>query len=337
MVLSPQGGLLFINTYMYSASALYDLYENKFSSNNFNSSPDGLYAPVNHIMRIKGKRIRPMLLLMACDMFGGNVQQALNPAFAMEVFHNFTLVHDDIMDNADIRRGVPTVHKKFGINAGILAGDVMLAYAYKYLTDVPQQYIPQLVRVFNKTAIEIFEGQQMDIDFEKRMDVSLDEYLKMIEYKTSVLLACCLQLGAILGDADEKSAAEIYRFGLNLGLSFQIKDDLLDAFGEGEKVGKKIGGDILLNKKTYLLISALNNANPVQRATLQQLMNETDEQKKINGIKRLMKETGAYDATVAKAEELYRQSIASLQAINQPAERKALLLEMAEKLNNRDY
>jgi geranylgeranyl diphosphate synthase type II len=322
---------------MYSASTLYSLYEEKFSSNNFNSSPTGLYAPVNHIMSIKGKRIRPLLLLMSTDMFGGEVQQALNPSFAMEVFHNFTLVHDDIMDNADIRRGVPTVHKIFGTNAGILAGDVMLAYAYKYLTDVPVKFIPSLMSVFTKTAIEIFEGQQMDIDFEKRSDVSLEEYLKMIEYKTSVLLACCLQIGAILGNADEKAQNDVYNFGLNLGLSFQIKDDLLDAFGEGEKVGKKIGGDILMNKKTYLFISTQNMANVEQKKELAALLNETNEDEKINGIKRLMKETGAYDATLEKAEALYRESLASLEKVNVSPERKKQLFEMAEKVNNREY
>lgn len=322
---------------MQSASSLYSLYEEKFSSGNFNNSPDGLYAPVNHIMGIKGKRIRPLLLLMAADMFGGDVPRALNPSFAMEVFHNFTLVHDDIMDNADIRRGVPTVHKVFGINAGILAGDVMLAYAYKYLTDVPANYIPSIMNVFTKTAIEIFEGQQMDVDFEKRMDVTLNEYLKMIEYKTSVLLACSLQIGAILGNADQQNQKDIYNFGLNLGLSFQIKDDLLDAFGEGDKVGKRIGGDILMNKKTYLFISTQSMANAEQKRELAVLMNEASEEKKIEGVKRLMKQTGAYDATLQKAEALYQESLASLEKVNVTAERKKNLFEMADKINAREY
>lgn len=288
-------------------------------------------------MGIKGKRIRPLLLLMATDMFGGNVEDALNPSFAMEVFHNFTLVHDDIMDNADIRRGVPTVHKVFGVNAGILAGDVMLAYAYKYLTDVPAGFIPPLMNIFTKTAIEIFEGQQMDVDFEKRTDVTLQEYLKMIEYKTSVLLACSLQTGAILGHADEQNQKDIYNFGLNLGLSFQIKDDLLDAFGEGDKVGKRIGGDILMNKKTYLFISTQSMANAEQKNELAALMTEANEEKKIEGVKRLMMQTGAYEATLQKAEALYQESLASLQKVNVVPERKKHLAEMAEKVNNREY
>ncbi|HWB63095.1 MAG TPA: polyprenyl synthetase family protein, partial [Chitinophagales bacterium] len=169
---------------MYNPEQLIALYENKFNAASFNLAPVGLYEPVNHIMSIKGKRIRPLLLMMACDLFGGRVEDALNPAFAVEVFHNFTLVHDDIMDQADLRRGVPTVHKKYGLNAGILAGDVMLSYAYRYLSGVEGKYLAGLLKVFNDTAIEIFEGQQMDVDFEKRTDVGEAEYLKMIEYKT---------------------------------------------------------------------------------------------------------------------------------------------------------
>lgn len=322
---------------MYAPDELLALYEKAFSQNNFNTSPTNLYKPVEHIMGMQGKKIRPLLLLLSLDMFGGNVEEGLNPAFAMEVFHNFTLVHDDIMDQADIRRGEPTVHKKFGTNAAILAGDVMLAYAYKYLTSVPLHHVPAMMGIFNKTAIEIFEGQQMDVDFETRTDVALDEYLKMIEYKTSVLLACCVQLGAILGNANDADQAAVYQFGLNLGLSFQIKDDLLDAFGEGEKVGKKIGGDILQNKKTYLYISTLNRCNEAQAAKLKTLATEKDETVKVNGVKALMVETGAKAATEAKAEELYNLSLKSLEEIKVDDSRKKVLRLMAEKINTRDY
>lgn len=322
---------------MYAPDELLAIYEKAFSRNNFNSSPTNLYKPVEHIMGMQGKKIRPLLLLLSLDMFGGKVEEGLNPAFAMEVFHNFTLVHDDIMDQADIRRGEPTVHKKFGTNAAILAGDVMLAYAYKYLTTVPLHHVPAMMGVFNKTAIEIFEGQQMDVDFETRTDVSLEEYLKMIEYKTSVLLACCVQLGAILGNASEADQAAVYQFGLNLGLSFQIKDDLLDAFGEGEKVGKKIGGDILQNKKTYLYISTLSRCNSAQAEKLKALASEKDETVKINGVKALMVETGAKAATEAKAEELYNLSLKSLDGISIDESRKKVLYLMAQKINTRDY
>lgn len=322
---------------MYSPSELTALYEQKFSTNNFNENPTNLYDPVKHIMNIKGKRIRPILLLMSCDMFGGKVENGLNPSFAMEVFHNFTLVHDDIMDNADIRRGVPTVHKLFGLNAGILAGDVMLAYAYKYLSDVPVPYIPSLFRVFNKTAIEIFEGQQMDIDFEKRTDVTEAEYLKMIEFKTSVLMACSLQLGALLADASEVNQKAVYDFGLNLGLSFQIKDDYLDAFGEGEKVGKKIGGDILQNKKTYLLITALNTAKGKQKDELLALLTNGNGDEKINAVKKIFEDLGVKAATEARIDSFFDQSIASLKAIDIADERKQPLLTLARMVHDRDF
>ena len=322
---------------MHSLSALNALYNEKFSVDNFHQNPTGLYKPVNHIMNIPGKRIRPLLLLMGCEMFGGDAKQALNPSFAVEVFHNFTLVHDDIMDNADIRRGVPTVHKLYGTNAGILAGDVMLAFAYRYLTDVAPQYVPSLITIFNKTAIEIFEGQQMDMDFEKRNDVTEGEYLKMIEYKTSVLLGCCLQLGAVIGGAGAEDQKLIYEFGLKLGLSFQIKDDYLDTFGEAEKVGKRIGGDIIQNKKTYLYVTAFNNANAAQKAQFTSLLTEADEEKKIKEVKQLFEATGARQQALDKSDELYNVALQSLQKISVSEENKKPLAEMAQKINNREF
>ena len=322
---------------MHSPEQLLSLYENKFSGNNFNTTPSGLYAPVNHIMSIKGKRIRPLLLMMSCEMFGGDVALALNPSFAMEVFHNFTLVHDDIMDNGDIRRGEPTVHKIYGLNSGILAGDAMIPYVYKYLTDVPNAYILPLINVFNDTAIEIFEGQQMDVDFEKRDDVSESEYLKMIEYKTSVLLGACLQLGAILADASMEDQKLIYEFGLKLGLSFQITDDYLDAFGEKEKVGKRIGGDILMNKKTYLFVTALDKANEAQRKQLIASLKELDPDKKIDGVKQLFELTGARQHALDKAEELYHEALKSLEKISVKTGLKVPLTAMANVISQRQF
>jgi geranylgeranyl diphosphate synthase type II len=322
---------------MHSLSQLSTLYNEKFSTDNFHQNPTGLYKPVNHIMNIPGKRIRPLLLLMGCDLFGGDVKQALSPAFAVEVFHNFTLVHDDIMDNADIRRGVPTVHKLYGTNAGILAGDVMLAYAYRYLTAVSPQYVAGLIEVFNKTAIEIFEGQQMDMDFETRTDVTEAEYLKMIEFKTSVLLGCCLQLGAVLGNASPADQQLIYEFGLKLGLSFQIKDDYLDTFGEAAKVGKRIGGDIIQNKKTYLYVTAFNNANAAQKAQFTSLLTEKDEEKKIAEVKALFETTGARQQALDKADELYKVALQSLQKISLGADAIKGLAGMAEKITNREF
>lgn len=319
---------------MYTAEELIDLYEKTFTESSFNKQPTALYEPVNHIMGMKGKRIRPLLVLMANQSFGGSVGDALNPAFAMEVFHNFTLVHDDIMDAADIRRGEPTVHIKYGMNAGILAGDVMLAYAYKHLCTVPHTQLPALLDIFNKTAIEIFEGQQMDMDFEQRIDVGETEYLKMIEYKTSVLLACSLQIGAMLAGATEADQKLVYEFGLNLGLSFQIKDDYLDAFGEAEKVGKRIGGDILNNKKTYLFVSALNSS---YRNDLLALLDEKDENKKIAEVKSLLEVSGAKQKTLDKAEELYKLSQQSLQKVSLTDEAKRPLAKLAELINNRQF
>lgn len=322
---------------MQSPEQLAELYEEFYRKNGFNYDPNGLYEPVRHIMNIKGKRIRPMLLLMACDMFGGNLQQALHPAFAMEVFHNFTLVHDDVMDNAEIRRGVATVHKKYGLNEAILAGDVMLSYGYKYLLNIPEAYLKGALDLFTKTAIEIFEGQQLDLDFEKRLEVTVQEYLKMIEYKTSVLLAASLQIGALVAGAPAADQKRLYEFGLNLGLSFQIKDDWLDTFGETGKVGKKIGGDILLNKKTFLLITALNDASETQKSKLLALLNELDEEKKISGVLALFAELDISHKTEVVIENLYQTSLRSLHSVALSEDKKAPLLALAQKIHHRDY
>lgn len=322
---------------MHSLQQLAEKYEQFYQQNSFNYDPNGLYEPVRHIMSIPGKRIRPMFVLMANDMFEGNLEEALNPAFAMEVFHNFTLVHDDVMDNADIRRGSPTVHKKYGLNEAILAGDVMLSYGYKYLLNISDKHLKGSLHLFTKTAIEIFEGQQLDLDFEKRLDVTVDEYLKMIEFKTSVLLAASLQIGALVAGADAEDQKKLYEFGLNLGLSFQIKDDWLDTFGEGEKVGKKIGGDIIQNKKTFLLITALNDANEEQRKELLALFQEKDEAKKVAGVISLFSALAISTKTEKKINELYEKSLNSLRSINLPDEKKEPLLGLAEKIHNRDY
>ncbi|MBL0309032.1 MAG: polyprenyl synthetase family protein [Bacteroidetes bacterium] len=322
---------------MYTLEELQEFYSKFYTESRFDYTPDGLYAPVRHIMSIQGKRIRPMLLLMACDMFGGNVKDALNAAFAVEVFHNFTLVHDDVMDNADIRRGVSTVHKQFGLNSAILAGDVMLSYSYKYLMRISALKMGNALEVFTQTAIEIFEGQQMDLDFEDRTNVNVDEYLKMIEYKTSVLLAAALQIGAIAANASEEDQKKLYEFGLNLGLSFQIKDDWLDTFGDGDKVGKKIGGDIIQNKKTFLLITALNDANEKQRAELMNLFKDKNESTKLPGVMKILEELDIAGKTEKKIEEFHQKSLDSLAAVNLPEERKTNLRVLAESIYNRDF
>lgn len=322
---------------MYNIDQLQELYEEFYSRNRFDYDPNGLYEPVRHIMSIKGKRIRPMLLLMACDMFGGDVKNALNAAFALEIFHNFTLVHDDVMDNADIRRGITTVHKKYGLNAAILAGDAMLSYSYKYLMKLNSPRLHEALDVFTNTSIQIFEGQQMDLDFEHRTDVSVSEYLKMIEYKTSVLLAASLQIGGIAANASNQDQERLYEFGLNLGLSFQIKDDWLDTFGEKSKVGKKIGGDIIQNKKTYLLTTALHDADNKQRDELLKLLAVTNEHTKLEGIMHLLHDLDIKSKTEYKIDELYYASLKSLEQINLPVERKADVRHLAESIYNRDY
>jgi geranylgeranyl diphosphate synthase type II len=312
-------------------------YAAKFTVTDFRLQPTGLYEPMEHIMSIPGKRIRPLLLLLACDAFGGDVQGSLSAAHAMELFHNFTLVHDDIMDDATLRRGIPTVHEKYGLNASVLSGDALFAYAYKYLCDSPVRFQPQIFHVFTKAAIEILEGQQMDMDFETRLDVTIDEYLKMIGYKTSVLLACALQTGSIFGGASDSDQTSLYNFGLKLGLSFQIKDDWLDTFGDNAKVGKKIGGDIIQNKKTYLLITLLHEADATDRASLLELFNESNEEKKVEGVKALYAKYKISEKTLEKAEALYNEAKVSLGSISISEEQKANLKDMAAMINNRDF
>ena len=223
--------------------------------------PKNLYEPVDYILKLGGKRIRPVLTLMAADIFGGSFKDALPAALAIEVFHNFTLVHDDIMDAAPLRRGQATVHEKWDINTGILSGDAMLILAYKYFENYKPEVFQSLAKLFSKTALEVCDGQQLDVDFETRKKVTIDEYLNMICLKTSVLVAAALKMGAIVAESDAKNADLIYDFGLNLGLAFQLQDDYLDTFGDPETFGKQIGGDIIENKKTFLYLKTLEVAD----------------------------------------------------------------------------
>lgn len=325
------------NKSMYSIEKLSELYEKNFPAEIFSGEPHGLYDPVVHIMSIGGKRIRPLLCLLSADMFGNNPEEALHPAFGVEVFHNFTLVHDDIMDNSDLRRGKPAVHTLYGINNGILSGDVMFAYAFKHVSMVPDNILPAVVKIFNKTSIEIFEGQQSDMDFEDRNDVSEEEYLKMIEFKTSVLLGCALQMGAIIGGASVADQEAIYKFGINLGLSFQMKDDYLDSFGETAKVGKRIGGDILNNKKTYLYLNTVKMANDQDKNTLENMLTESNENLKIETVKEIMDRSGAKDKTLSIIEDYYQESLRNLEEISMSEDRKIILKTLAEKINQREF
>jgi geranylgeranyl diphosphate synthase type II len=270
----------------------HQLFEEYLQQNPVKGTPPELYDPVNYVLALGGKRMRPLLTLVGYDLFGTDVKDALQLAFAMELFHNFTLVHDDIMDNAPLRRGQPTVHIKFNANKAILSGDVMQVYVYENLRTAPDKYFRKLLEVFNNTAIKVCEGQQMDMNYEQQEQVSTDEYLQMIAYKTGVLLGCCLQCGAILGGASEAESIKMYAYGLNMGIAFQIQDDLLDTFG-GEEFGKEIGGDIRQNKKTLLLIKALELAEGDDAETLKyQVYHQTNSDEKVAAVTALYEQLG---------------------------------------------
>jgi len=251
-----------------------EIISNEISKLNWTKEPHGLYEPIHYVLSLGGKRVRPALTLMACDLFSDDVKPAVSIALGIEVFHNFTLLHDDIMDHADIRRGKPTVHRKWDDNTAILSGDAMQIAAYQLVAETPEKYLKSVLDLFSKTAIEICEGQQYDVDFESREIVLADEYLEMIRLKTAVLLGCALKCGAIVGGADKKDAQLLYDFGINIGLAFQLKDDLLDVYGNEATFGKKIGGDILCNKKTYLLIHALELAKDDDKVELTRHLND---------------------------------------------------------------
>lgn len=253
---------------MYSFEALTKQFTDKFGSNHFPGAVRSLYEPAEYFLALGGKRVRPVLCLMGNELFGEIQPDAWQVANAVELFHNFTLIHDDIMDKAAIRRGKPTVHAKYGETTALLSGDVMMIVAYEYINKVSRVYLHKVLTIFNKMAREICEGQQLDMEFEKRAEVTLDEYIQMITLKTSVLLAASLKMGALLGGSGDGNQGHLYAFGKNLGIAFQLQDDYLDAFGEPEKFGKQPGGDILANKKTFLVIRALEVADAAQKAAL---------------------------------------------------------------------
>ena len=301
----------------------------------WSKEPQGLYAPIAYALSSGGKRLRMQLVLAGCRLVGGDEQNALPFAEAIEVFHNFTLLHDDVMDRADVRRGQPTVHVKWNDNTAILSGDQMLIEAYHLLEGVPTQYLPQLLRLFTKTATEICEGQQYDVDFEQRDDVQIADYIEMIRLKTSVLLAAALQGGAIIGGATEAEQQALYDYGIHLGLAFQIQDDLLDCFGDPATFGKAIGGDISCNKKTYLMLTALKNADAAQHAEIEQwLAQVTPSAEKIQAMKDLFVATRAREAAEQAIAEHTAEALTCLNMLPDNAERKQLE-QLAQKLAQR--
>ncbi|MFY0712374.1 polyprenyl synthetase family protein [Seonamhaeicola sp. NFXS20] len=300
--------------------------------------PKGLYKPIEYILNLGGKRLRPVLTLMTTDIFGGNYKEALNAALSVEVFHNFSLVHDDIMDDAPLRRGKETVHEKWDINTGILSGDAMLIMAYQLFENYQANVFQSLAKLFSKTALEVCEGQQYDVDFETRNDVTITEYLKMIEYKTSVLVAAAMKMGAIVAGASKEDQNNIYEFGRNLGIAFQLQDDYLDAFGNPETFGKQVGGDIIENKKTYLYLKAIEFSSGKEQEHLKHLYNietnKTDE--KVFAVKEIFKSTGAAKATQQAVEAYTNKAFLVLENLNISEENKLLLKEFGTSLMSRN-
>ncbi|GAB1857001.1 polyprenyl synthetase family protein [Flavobacteriaceae bacterium MHTCC 0001] len=299
--------------------------------------PNNLYAPIDYILGLGGKRLRPVLTLMTTDIFNGNYKEALNAALSIEVFHNFSLVHDDIMDDAPLRRGQQTVHEKWDVNTGILSGDAMLIMAYQLFENYKASTFQSLAKLFGKTALEVCEGQQYDIDFETRNDVTVPEYLKMIEYKTAVLVGASMKMGAIVAGVSETDQNSIYAFGKNLGIAFQLQDDYLDAFGDPKTFGKQVGGDIIENKKTYLYLKTLEFSSKSDTTKLLGLFssNPEDASTKIEAAKALFLSSGAADATREAIKSYTNKAFSVLEDLNISEDKKALLKAFGTNLMNR--
>lgn len=308
-----------------------------FASHSFEKEPVNLYRPIHYILSLGGKRMRPVLTLMAAEIFDADCNKALPAAVAVEVFHNFSLVHDDIMDDAPLRRGHQTVHEKWDLNTGILSGDAMLIMAYRCFEQYEPEIFRSLAKLFSKTALEVCEGQQWDVDFEMRNDVSLPEYLKMIEYKTAVLVAAALKMGGIVAQTTDENCNLIYEFGLNLGIAFQLQDDYLDAFGDPATFGKQVGGDIIENKKTYLYLKALSQANPYEKENLLQwfAVHPEDPADKIVAVKNIFTHTGADTATKQAIQQYTLKAFATLERMDIATAKKQLLREFGETLMQR--
>ena len=301
----------------------------------FPDRPANLYDPCRYLLSLGGKRVRPVVCLMANELFGPIQDDAWDAAVAIELFHNFTLIHDDIMDKAPLRRGFPTIHAKYGLTAGILGGDAMSIYAYQALSKVVTNF-KQVLDVFNTTAIQVCDGQQMDMDFEQRNDVQIDEYIEMITLKTSVLLAASMQIGALIANAPQDQCAQLYQFGKNLGIAFQLQDDYLDAFGASNKLGKQQGGDIIANKKTYLHLEAVKAANEGQLAEINQWLASTDNEAKVPAMLKLFQATGSDKKCRDAVQQFSQLAYQYLHELNIPAEKKQNLQSLANDLLNRE-
>jgi geranylgeranyl diphosphate synthase type II len=320
---------------MLSFQELSSQFNARFETAHFPATPETLYAPGEYFLQIGGKRIRPVMCLLGNELFSDIHEDAFKVARAIELFHNFTLVHDDMMDEAHLRRGMPTVHTKYDSNTALLVGDVMLIRAYEFLQDIQPSYLPKILKIFNQTAREVCEGQQLDMDYAKMKEVSLEQYIQMITLKTSVLLAASLEVGAIIGGAGENNCRHLYEFGKKLGIAFQIQDDYLDAYGDAASFGKEVGGDIKQNKKTFLLLHALSVANPAQRVELDELLfnNSADKVEKVLAIFNACGVAEWADNLKAKYME---EAFGHLESIAVVSSRKQPLIELANYLMNRN-
>ncbi|MBQ6192594.1 MAG: polyprenyl synthetase family protein [Bacteroidaceae bacterium] len=322
---------------MYSSKQLLQMVEEAITALPLEREPQGLYAPIRYVLSLGGKRIRPVLMLMAYNLYHDDVKACLMPAIGLEVFHNFTLLHDDLMDKAEVRRGKTCVHLKWDDNTAILSGDNMLVLSFHYMMQCEEAKMPAVMRLFTKTATEIDEGQQYDINFETRNDVTEAEYIEMIRLKTSVLLACALQIGATLAGAPEEDAQALYRYGECLGLAFQLQDDYLDVYGDPAVFGKKIGGDILCDKKTFMLINAFLHASDEDRAVLQEWIGNKDcnPDEKIKAVTALYTKIGVDRMAKERMNAYYTEAKACLDKVSLPEERKQVLREIALELMGR--
>lgn len=322
---------------MYTSNELLEIINQYLSKLSYDRKPASLYEPIKYVLDLGGKRIRPILMLLSYNLYKDNPQEILSSACALETYHNYTLLHDDLMDEAPLRRGQQTVHMKWNANQAILSGDSMLVLAYERLAKCDTKHLEAVLSLFTETALQIGEGQQYDMEFEMRNDVAVEEYIEMIRLKTSVLLACATKMGAILADATQEDAENLYKFGEQIGLAFQLQDDYLDVYGDAKVFGKKIGGDIVSNKKTYMLITAFNQANTGQRAELENWINKKDfnTEEKIVAITRLYNEIGIDKLAKEKMNFYYEQGKNFLDAVKLLDERKEALAEYAAKMMKR--
>ncbi|MCD7933171.1 MAG: polyprenyl synthetase family protein [Tannerellaceae bacterium] len=323
---------------MYTFKEISDRIETEVEQIRFPYSPESLYTPIEYILSLGGKRVRPALTLIGCNIFNDSIEDSVQAALALDVFHNFTLLHDDLMDQADIRRGQPTVHKKWDANTAILSGDAMLIVAYRLITEIRNPQTPLFIKLFSDMALEICGGQQYDMEFENRTDVTEEEYLEMIRLKTAVLLGTALKIGALSGGATPEQADLLYEYGINIGLAFQLKDDLLDTYGDVATFGKNIGGDILCNKKTYLLINALQMATAAQYTELLNWMDKKqfNPEEKIRAVRSVYDELNIQRLCENKIESYYKNAQEILQSPLLPRERLSVLSEVSNKLMFRE-